>query len=155
MPAPDLIYKNSRFFENLQEHRFLYDLATHLVLREPPQLLNILKAEVDMFGFDLVLSLGEQTRHLQMKTWSGAPPSNSYEISETIWTIPGGCVVWVLYSQTTLQPTGYYLFGFPVPALDTFSPADRLGYRNVKMQSANHQRLSIGQLADVLFPTMA
>ena len=155
MPTPEFVYRNSRFFENLQEHRFLCDLATHLVLREPPYLLNILKAEVDMFGFDLVLSVGEQTRHLQMKTRSGIPPSNAYQISETIWTIPGGCVVWMLYSQSTLEPTSYYLLGFPLPGIDEFSLAPRPGYRNVKMQSANHPSLSIAQLGDVLFPNVA
>ncbi len=152
MPTPDFIYKNSRFFENLQEHRFLYDLAAHLVLRESPQLLNILKAEVDMFGFDLVLSLGEQVRHIQMKARSGAPSGNGYEISESIWAVSGGCVVWVLYSKTTVQPTSYYLFGFPLPEIDEFSPAKRSGYRNVKMRAANHKGLSIAGLADVMFP---
>ncbi|HEX8922212.1 MAG TPA: hypothetical protein VF766_12100, partial [Pyrinomonadaceae bacterium] len=72
MPDPSFIYKNSRFFENLLEHRFLFDLGQHLVLAEQQQLLNVLKSEVDAFGFDLVLSIADRSIHVQMKTRSRA-----------------------------------------------------------------------------------
>jgi hypothetical protein len=35
------------------------------------------------FGFDLVLSVDEQTYHIQMKTRSGAPPATSYDLAES------------------------------------------------------------------------
>ncbi|OYY94576.1 MAG: hypothetical protein B7Y41_07050 [Hydrogenophilales bacterium 28-61-23] len=57
MPDPNFIYQNSRFFENLLEHRFLFDLRRHLVLDSTPRLVNVLKSEVDAYGFDLVLSV--------------------------------------------------------------------------------------------------
>lgn len=152
MPDPDFIYQNSRFFENLLEHRFLFDLRRHLVLRKDPMLLNVLKSEVDAFGFDLVLSVGEHTYHIQMKTRSGSPPTNSYELSESLWRLQNACAIWMLYDPNTIEPTGYYLLGKPLPPIDEFPASDRPGFRKVKMQRANHARLSLAQLSDVLFP---
>ncbi len=151
MPSPDFIAHNSRFFENVQEHRFLFELARHLVTCKPPRLLNILRAEVDMFGFDLVLSVASTTRHLQMKARSGGPPNNAYDISETIWRLPGGCVVWMLYSQENLEPASYYFLGSPLPPLDRFPVSDRPGFRKVKMQQANHKRIQIPEISRLLF----
>jgi hypothetical protein len=151
MPSPDFIAQNSRFFESIQEHRFLFELARHLVTRKPPRLLNILRAEVDMFGFDLVLSVASTTRHLQMKTRSGVPPNTPYDIAETIWRLPGGCVAWMLYSQETLEPASYYLLGSPLPPLDRFPASDRRGFRKVKMQQANHIGIQIPEISRLLF----
>lgn len=153
MPTPDLIFKNAGFFENLQEHRFLHDLSKALILRNPPVFLNILKSEVDMFGIDFVLSAGDRTCHVQMKTRSGSPSYKAYDVSKTIWSMPNSCVIWMLYSQSNLEPESYYLFGFPLPTIDSFlvNPK-RPEYRKVKTKAANHKQLSIGALAEILFP---
>jgi len=58
MLHPEFLYRHSRFFENLLEHRFLFELRRYLVLAPEPQLVNVLKSEVDAFGFDIVLSVG-------------------------------------------------------------------------------------------------
>jgi hypothetical protein len=152
MPDPEFIYQNSRFFENLLEHRFLFDLRRHLVLRQEPLLLNVLKSEVDAYGFDLVLSVAERAFHVQMKTRSGSPPPNAYELSESLWRLPNACAIWMLYDPTTIEPTGYYLLGSPLPPIDDFAVADRPAFRKVKMQRANHARITLAQLAHVLFP---
>lgn len=151
MPEPEFIAENSRFFENLLEHRFLHDLGRWLVTSDPPRRLNILRAEVDQFGFDLVLSVGGQTRQIQMKTRSGGPPSNSYAIAESLWAQHNGCVVWMLYDQTSLEPTSYYLLGPNLPPMDQFRAAERSGYRAVKMQRATHRDLTIAQVGALLF----
>ena len=154
MPAPNFIAQNSRFFENLLEHRFLFDLRRHLVLREPPALVNVLKSEVDAFGFDLVLSVGDRSIHVQMKTRSGEPPPSSYELSEALWRLPSASAIWMLYDAITLEPKSYYALGMPMPAIDQFRPSDRAGFRRVKMQQANHPRLSLPALAALLFPAI-
>lgn len=153
MPDPDFIYKNSRFFENLLEHRFLFDLRRYLVLADPPQLLNVLKSEVDAFGFDLVLAVAGRSVHVQMKTRSGAPPSTAYDLSESLWRYPDVCAVWMLYDAAVLEPISYYVLGFPMPPIEEFPESKkRLGFRSVRMQKATHQRLSLGELAALLFP---
>ena len=152
MPSPDYIAQNSRFFENLLEHRFAFDLARQLVLDEKPRLLNIMRSEVDAFGVDLVLSVADVSRHVQMKTRSGSPPANAYSISEALWSISGGCDVWMRYDPTSLEPTSYNLFGLPMPSIGGYPKSDRAGFRMVKMQQANHRNLSIAALAKMMFP---
>ncbi len=151
VPNPEFIAHNSRFFENLMEHRFLFDLARDLVLRDPPRLMNILKAEVDMFGFDLVLSVANIVRNVQVKARSGKPANTPYDIAETIWNTSGGCVVWILYSAIELEPASYFMLSDPLPLLDRFRVSERGGFPKVKMQQANHRRFSISGLADRLF----
>lgn len=153
MPDPDFIYKNSRFFENLLEHRFLFDLRRHLVLADPPRLLNVLKSEVDAFGFDLVLAVAGRSLHVQMKTRSGAPPPNAYDLPESLWEYQDDCAIWMLYDPAALEPISYYVLGLPMPPAERFPPSrKRAGFRGVKMQQANHQRLSLAELAALLFP---
>ena len=155
MPDPNFIYQNSRFFENLLEHRFLFDLRRHLVLNSTPRLVNVLKSEVDAYGFDLVLSVADRSLHVQMKTRSGSPPPNAYELSEALWVLPNACAIWMLYDPSKLEPTSYYLIGLPMPSMESFRQAERAGFRKVKMQQANHPRLSLENLAALLFPSDA
>lgn len=145
------IAQNSRFFENLLEHRFIFDLARCLVLQDPPRLLNISRSEVDAFGVDVVLSVAGKSRQVQMKTRSAAPPPTAYSISELLWQTPDACVVWMRYSPENLEPVSYHLFGLPLPAMEGFGIADRKGYRWVKMQHAQHKNLTIEALASRLF----
>lgn len=153
MPHPNFIASHSRFFENLLEHRFLFDLGRHLVLSPEPRLLNVLKSEVDAYGFDFVLSVADQSVHVQMKTRSGAPSPTPYDLSETLWTLPNACAIWMLYDSGTLNPTSYFVLGFPMPDLDNFGLSSRAGYRTVRMQRANHCRVSLNDVADILFPS--
>src|SRR5262249_43324538 len=103
MPKPSFIAENSRFFENLLEHRFISDLGRHLVLQEPPRLLNVMRSEVDAFGFDLTLSVEGKTRPVQMKTRSGKASAKPYAISDALWNIPEACVIWLRYNQVTIE----------------------------------------------------
>jgi hypothetical protein len=123
MVAPELIYRNSHFFENLLEHRFLYDLCRTLVLRTPAELANIMRSEVDAFGFDLVVAVGQRTVHIQMKTRSGSPEPTPYKISEALWRLPNAVAIWMLYDPSTLEPISYYVLGAPLPPMEDFSSA--------------------------------
>jgi hypothetical protein len=154
MVAPELIYQNSTFFENLLEHRFVFELGRALLLREIPELLNVLKGEVDMFGFDLVLGSGDRVIHTQMKTRSKAPPPNTYDIQENLWSIPNAAVIWVLYDQDSIDPIAYYLFGNPMPPMSNYGVGKRAGFRAVKMQHGTRFD-TITALADTIFPRKA
>jgi hypothetical protein len=144
MPAPHFISQNSRFFDNLLEHRFLFDLRRHLVLRKKPLLLNVLQSEVDAFGFDLVLSVGEHTYHIQMKTRSGAPPATSYDLAESLWRLPNACAIWMLYDASTIEPTGYYLLGNPLPPMDGFVASKQAEYRGSATRGRSDQSARCG-----------
>jgi len=87
-----------------------------------------------------------------MKTRSGSPPGNPYQLSEALWRLPNACAIWMLYDAATLDPISYYLLGFPMPYTERFGQSNRSGYRNVKMQQANHAPLGLPELAAILFP---
>jgi hypothetical protein len=152
MPTPIFIYQNSRFFENLLEHRLLFDLARHFALHSPPRLLNVMRSEIDAFGVDLVLSMSGVTCQIQMKTRSGKPSPSPYDISESLWRTPNAFVLWMLYDARSLEPTSYYLLGGPFPRMEDFRPGKRPGFRQVKMQKANHRHVDLPQVASILFP---
>jgi hypothetical protein len=152
MPTSTFIYQNSRFFENLLEHRFLFDLARHFALRSPPRLLNVMRSEIDAFGVDLVLSMNGVTCQIQMKTRSGKPPPNPYDISESLWRTPNTFVLWMLYDPKALEPKSYYLLGAPFPPMEDFRPGKRHGFRKVRMQKANHRHVDLSHVASILFP---
>jgi hypothetical protein len=154
MPIPEFIAHHSRFFENLLEHRFLFDLGRELVLRSPPQLLGILKAQVDMDGIDLTLTCADRIRNIQMKTRSRAPATTYYNISDLVWSSADACIVWMIYNPNTLEPISYYLLGCPLPPLTTFrvSP-DKKGYRKLWTRNATHRDISVQELAVLLFPS--
>lgn len=61
----------------------------------------------------------------------------------------------MLYDPSKLEPTSYYLLGLPMPPMDGFRHSERAGFRKVKMQQANHPRLSLENLAALLFPSDA
>lgn len=152
MLKPEFISANSRLMESLLEHRFIYDLARHLLLSRKPRVLNVLKSEVDMFGFDLVLATHSQTVHIQMKTRSGKPTNSPFNLSEQLWKLSNAGTIWMLYDAGTLEPTSYSVLGFPMPPMSGFEKSERHGFLSVKMKQANHRRLSIGGVADLLFP---
>lgn len=154
MPTPKFLAHHSRFFENLLEHRFLFDIGKQLVLRDPPQLLGILKAQVDMDGIDLTLTSGGRIRNIQMKTRSNAPSPSAYNISDALWSSADACILWMIYDPKTLDPISYYLLGCPLAPLESYrrSP-DKAGYRKCWTRNANHKKCTIEQIAETLFPS--
>jgi hypothetical protein len=115
----------------------------------------VLKYEVDAFGCDMVLSISNRSIHVQMKTRSGAPSASPYKLSEALWSLPRACAVWMLYDASNLEPLSYFVLGFPMPAIEGFGLSARSGYRIVRMRQANHRRLTLIELAELLFPAAA
>ena len=153
MPTPQFIAHHSTFFENLLEHRFLFDLGRELVLRTPPQLLGILKAQVDMNGIDLTLTCAGEIRNIQMKARSRAPAGAPYRISDLVWSSADGCILWMIYDPDSLEPLSYYLLGCPLPPLTDYRAwPGRTGYRKLWTRNAKHKNVSIQELAKLLFP---
>jgi hypothetical protein len=164
VPNGDFLAANSLYIENTLRHAFLFALARHLLLLDPPRKLAILNAEVDDSGVDLVLALGGVTRHVQMKTRNRSHAPNAYAIAESLFDLPGGCVVWMNYDAATMEPTGYHFLGRggneAMGDAGDYPPSyrkkdgikiPRLGYRDVKSRQATRKDLTIGKLADALF----
>jgi hypothetical protein len=58
----------------------------------------------------------------------------------------------MLYDANSLEPSSYYVLGFPMLPLEHVPTAEREGFRDVKMQQADHKHLTLPQLAELLFP---
>lgn len=152
MPSPHFIAANSRVIENLLEHRFIFDLRRHFLCQPHPVILDVLKPEVDTFGYDLAISARGEMRFVQMKTRSGRPGGKPEMIAESLWRQPGGCVIWIFYDPAKLEPTSYFLLGIPLPPMSEFTAPARSGFRSVPARRANHRSLTLVGVADLLFP---
>ncbi|MEI7986365.1 MAG: hypothetical protein WCI55_12130 [Armatimonadota bacterium] len=135
----------------------------HLLAQKPPRFLTILNSEVDNSGIDLVLTLGDITRHIQLKAAVSKRP-HTYNVSENLFTIPGGCVVWLIHDHMKLEIQHYYFLGKSGNQAIGLS-ADfragtkkkngekiaRSGYVGVRMSDANAKAVGIAELANLLF----
>ena len=164
MISSEFLAQNSTYIENLMRHHFIYDVSRLLLLRQDPELVTVLRSEVDDAGVDLVMTFRKVTRQIQMKTLAKATTNNPYSVAESLSGIAGGCVIWTCYDRETLNPTHYHLMGGPGSApmrdLTQFPQATkkkngvkvpRAGYRTIKIRDAEFQGLKLEQLVNVLF----
>jgi hypothetical protein len=155
---------HSLYIENVLRHAFLFELSRELLLRDEPKMVTVLNAEVDDAGVDVVLNVGSVTRYVQMKTLNKRDAPNPYNISENVFKISGGCVLWLCYDMNSLTLNRSHLLGgrgnslvdvpnpFPVGKKRKGSEiVDRKGYVLVKSSHANHRDLSLAKLSDLLF----
>ena len=151
----------SNFYENIHTHRFLADILSDCATRKPALFLDVLRSEVDDGGIDLILSEGKQTRHIQLKARAETIPPKPYQISNRLLETKGGAIIWIRYSKETLERIDFFVLigglNKPIPRTSPFEPAKnrkgkpRKGYSLVKMRQANHQRLNVKTLTQLLF----
>ena len=159
MITPEFVKTNSTFIENVLEHLFIHDVSRTILLRHGV-VLNIMRSEIDAFGFDLVLSSEKRTVYLQMKTRSNSITSSPYSVAEALWKRDNSFVVWMLYNSSKLVPISYYCLDCSAKYFDTFEVSkkrkkeagERLGRRDVRIRDANHKSISLEELLDILFP---
>ena len=164
MPDSTFLAERSLYIENTLRHAFVYDLCRHLLLLDPPRMVTVLNAEVDDSGVDLILTVGGVTRPVQMKTVSRSDKPTPYNISERLFALRGGCVIWTLYDPVTMVINGYHFFGNgplePMGNPEVFKQStkgskdrkkDRPGYRKVRIGHAQGRNLTISALAEILF----
>ena len=90
-------YEESRTVEKLVEHLFLAEVLQECWFRRR-QVVEVLHAEVDAAGYDLVLQVDGVTRHVQLKASHSRARTARQTISNKLPERQGGCVVWVSYS---------------------------------------------------------
>ncbi len=164
MISSDFVAENSAYIENLMRHRFIYDVSRQLLRRQEPELVTVLRSEVDEAGVDLVMTFRTVTRQIQMKTLSKDTTTNPYSVAESLSGIVGGCVVWTCYDRETLEPTHYHMMGgcgnAPMSDLTKYPQATkkksgvkvpRAEYRSIRIRDAEFQNLSLAGLVCTLF----
>lgn len=90
-------YEESRTVEKLIEHVFLAEVLQECWFARR-QVVEVLRAEVDAAGYDLVLEVGGKIRHVQLKASRQGGKTSRQTINRKLKERSGGCVVWVTYA---------------------------------------------------------
>lgn len=158
--APD----NSVLREKVFEHLFLAEMSRHMLLeRRTP--FEILRAEFDAFGYDVVVEAHGIMRHIQLKAMRKGGKRASVDVNTRLGEKPGGCVVWMVVDPDTfaLGPF-HWLGGAPGCALPSLgdriarhSKGTSQGVKNArpgqrKVLKGRFLKLcSVAELADAMF----
>lgn len=73
---------------------------------------EVLRSDTDSFGYDLVLSRGPISRHVQLKTSRYDAKTDKQKISLSLASKPSGCVIWILITDK-LEFRSFLWFGGP------------------------------------------
>ena len=146
--------RNSSILEKLLEHQFVASLTASLWRRGFREI-EVLRAEVDAFGHDIVIEAGGVLRHIQLKSSHLNARTARVNIHSRLAAKPSGCVIWYLYDRSTLELGPFRWFGSaPGSALPP------LGDRIARHSRANRQghkaaREDIRVLPKARFDTLA
>jgi hypothetical protein len=118
--------KYSSFRENVIENLFIGRCLQELwKLRVFTA--EVLRADVDGAGYDIVIEAREQLRHIQLKASLEGGATRHQKVNVSLAAKPSGCVVWIVFDPDTLDFTGFLWFGAdpgsPLPPLDGFKTA--------------------------------
>ena len=136
MPAPDFaraIQAHSHRVEAILKHAFLWRLYSELWQRQPNTKVLVFESEIDDSGFDVVVSVGTYTRHIQLKSSMVGSSTKSTPLHQSLCRLPGGCVVWMEYLRSTLEVQKYHVFAFSNPS----EPLDFSNFPLAKSTRAN------------------
>ena len=106
--------------EQVLEHLFLGELLRCL-WRQGHRDIEVLKAEVDNAGYDLVIECNGIMRHIQLKSSYEGAKTNRVKINTALTNKPSGCVIWMVFDPKTVDLGPFYWFGGspgrPLPSL--------------------------------------
>jgi hypothetical protein len=89
-------YEESRTVEKLMEHIFLAEVLQECWFQRR-QIVEVLRAEVDAAGYDVVLEAAGKIRHVQLKASRQGGKTAKQTINTKLADRAGGCVVWISY----------------------------------------------------------
>jgi len=118
--------------EKVFEHLFLGDLTRALL--KVGRRCEVLRAEYDGAGYDLVLEADGILRHIQLKAVRADGKRAHVDINIELASKPSGCVVWMLIDPATFTTTRYRWFGG-----SPGGPLPPLGDRAVRHTKADSQ----------------
>src|SRR5438309_1705853 len=92
---------DSSLREKIIEHAFVADLLRTLWLRGRRDV-EVLRAEVDRGGYDVVFHCNRVQRYVQLKSSHREASTAKVTVSLKLKDKPSGCVVWILFDEKTL-----------------------------------------------------
>lgn len=106
--SPDSLFSSYR--ERMLEHVFVGELLRQMWLKGMHEV-EVLRAEVDGAGYDLVLESKQVVRHVQLKARRSDGSRASVGINVKLARKPSGCVVWFDFDPKTLKLGPFFWFG--------------------------------------------
>ena len=100
---------HSTLRENILEHVFIGELLRTL-WRWGVTDVEVLRSEFDAGGYDLVISHGEITRHVQLKSVLQGGRAANFKVGTKLEERPSGCVVCIFVTKS-LEIVGFSFFG--------------------------------------------
>lgn len=124
--ADERHFRQSVQREKLVEHLFTGQLLRHFWRTNLD--VDLLRPEVDRLGYDIVVSHGKVTRHIQLKASILGGKASAQTISAGLSQQPSGCVIWMVV-DTDLEFRSMLWFGGkpgrPLPDITGFPHAVR------------------------------
>lgn len=128
----------SSYREMLLEHLFAGEVMRHLWISGTKRL-EMLKPQVDDGGYDLVLEANAVVRHIQLKATFSGSKVERFNINLGLASKPSGCVIVVIFEQSTLKLGPFLWFGnAPGKQLPDLS-----AYRVAKHTKANSEGIKL------------
>ncbi len=124
MAESDSLHSSRR--EKLVEHVFAGEVLRAL-WRAGVYEVDILRAETDAAGYDIVIEVGSVSRHIQLKSSAESATTPRQKVNVALGAKSSGCVLWVLFNSTTLELGPFLWFGGkpgePLPDMTAFPVA--------------------------------
>jgi hypothetical protein len=105
-------FENSSFREKLIEHLFISELLK-LSWKAGSCTLEVAKPEVDYQGYDIIAEENGIVRHIQLKAAHRNARVALQKVHTALADKPSGCVVWIYFSEDTLELGPFLFFGGP------------------------------------------
>ena len=84
--------------ENFIEHVFVGEVLRAL-WRVGAYEVDVLRAENDTAGYDVVIEVGGVSRHVQLKSSAMTSKTSRQKVNVALGSKQSGCVVWVMFDQ--------------------------------------------------------
>jgi len=105
-----VVPEQSSALEKVLEHLFVGELLRCL-WRRGIRNMEVLRAEVDMGGYDLVLEANGMLRYVQLKSSYRGAKARSVKVNLNLSRKPGGCVIWLRFDPKTVELGPFLWFG--------------------------------------------
>ena len=130
--------------------------------------IEVLRAEVDKGGYDLVLEANGAMRHVQLKSSHRMAKTQDVSINIALARKPGGCILWIFFDPISLELGPFLWFGArasgALPSLGdrvgTHTKRDNAGVKGYRpnirvLRKSQFERLpTIDAVAMALFPPL-
>ena len=106
----DSLYSSRR--EKLVEHLFVGEVLRNLWCRRVYDV-DVLRAETDSSGYDIVIEVGRIARQIQLKSSARCAKTARQKVHLALGQKVSGCVVWVQFDPSDMALGPFLWFGGP------------------------------------------